>query len=206
MTPIVMIVDQRQSRASEDRIPGLVSALNETTSDLLMPFQRTIGDECEGVLASCRAVPRLVSEIARQGNWWLGIGVGSISGVAPDSRDVSGEAFGIAREMVESAKKRTRRATGKPRRSWWLRFAGTDPERDAAIEGCLAAISTIVESRSKREHEVAALLSRGLAEQHEMAEILGVSQPAISKAIDRSQWDYEQALARSVRFLGRTIK
>lgn len=202
--PVVMIVDQRKSRRDVDRIPDLVASLNELATDsLIMPFQRTLGDECEGVLHSLDRVPALVSAMARQSCWWIGIGLGDISGVAADSRDVSGEAFGIAREMVEAAKRRTRRESGKSRSPWPLRVGGFGGDRDQAIEACLATIHMISASRSKREGQVAAMLDSGFTDQTDIARELSISQPAVSKAIARAHWDEEKALERCVHFLGR---
>lgn len=207
--PVVMIMDQQRSRdEQEDRVPGLVATLNGIArDDLIMPFQRTIGDECEGVLRDAREIGRLVAAIARSQRWWIGIGVGTIDGVAPDSRDVSGEAFGIARDMVERAKRRTRRGDArKLRKPWPIRFAGSgDTNRDDAIESCLAAIHMIVTERSPREAEISQLLAAGELDQRHLSAILGISQPAISKAISRAHWDQEQALIRAVATMGADV-
>jgi len=203
--PLALIIDQQESRSDRDRIPDAVATLNRVATDhLLMPFQRTIGDECQGVLASFTCVPDLVSHLAVEGRWWIGIGIGDVDGVAPDSRDVSGSAFGRARDMVERAKKRTRRDGGDWRQPWPLRVEGAGRDTDQALEACLAVIFMIVNERTDREHQIVSLVQQGW-DQREIAAHLEISQPAITKAIARSHWDQQHALMQCARFVGKDL-
>ena len=48
MNVAVLTVDQRNSRTSDDRVPATLAALARLPT--LRPFQRTAGDEFQGVL------------------------------------------------------------------------------------------------------------------------------------------------------------
>jgi hypothetical protein len=204
MFAVVITLDQRRSSEVPDLVPDLVRDLNEIAADdLLMPFQRTIGDECQGVLGSHDKVAEVVARAAIASDWWIGVGVGEVDRIALDTREVSGSAFSRARVMVEDAKRRTRRESGHPRRPWPVRVDGPEPDTNRMLEACLAAIHMIVSMRSDREQQVAGMLELGEHDQQDIAERLGISQPAVSKAIDRSHWDEQRALSETVKLIGR---
>lgn len=102
----VLTVDQQGSRGSRDRVPDLLSSLNSGFGDaLLLAFERTAGDEVQGLMADADRVVDLIVELVRDGHWWIGIGIGSTADPMPESvREGRGEAYVHARAAVDRAK------------------------------------------------------------------------------------------------------
>jgi len=101
----VLTIDQVASRRTADRIPELLAMLQDVP--VLLPFERTVGDEAQGVPASATAAAEAIRRVLRSGGWHIGIGC------APDAqenlptsvREGSGMAFVCAREAVEASKR-----------------------------------------------------------------------------------------------------
>ncbi len=70
MTVIVLTVDQRGSRSTPDLVADAVDAMADLP--LLLPFERTAGDEFQGVLDDPAALPRAVERLLREGAWYIG--------------------------------------------------------------------------------------------------------------------------------------
>ncbi len=91
--PYVLTVDQQGSRRSPDRVGEALRRLQGTVPTLL-PFERTAGDEFQGVMAEAADVVTVVLELVRLGGWSIGVGAGPVSTPLPDStRAGSGPAF-----------------------------------------------------------------------------------------------------------------
>lgn len=113
---IVLTVDQRGSTYAADRVPEVLAELAELTrgrDGVVVPFERTVGDEVQGILAAGRAGAGLAVDLSlhllRDQGWSVGIGVGSVEGPLPSvSREARGFAFYRARDAVERAKTRGR--------------------------------------------------------------------------------------------------
>ncbi|WP_432395920.1 hypothetical protein ACRQ5B_00555 [Pseudarthrobacter sp. L19] len=99
----VLTIDQRGSSTDVDRVPGLLAELAR-----LLPgatFERSVGDELQGVLQSPAEVVDTALHVLRDGHWYVGIGVGAVDRPLPASpREGSGPAFVAARLAVERAK------------------------------------------------------------------------------------------------------
>ncbi|AWE43010.1 hypothetical protein [Actinobaculum sp. 313] len=101
----VLTIDQVASRRTADRIPELLAMLQDVPT--LLPFERTVGDEAQGVPISAIAAAEAIRRVLRSGGWHIGIGC------APDAqenlptsvREGSGMAFVCAREAVEASKR-----------------------------------------------------------------------------------------------------
>ena len=76
MTVLVLTVDQRDSRRTPDRIPDTLAALGDIP--MLLPFERTAGDEFQGLVDHPEALPRIVERLLREDAWNVGIGVGEV--------------------------------------------------------------------------------------------------------------------------------
>ena len=113
---IVLTIDQRGSTYAADRVPEVLAELVRLTrgrDGLVVPFERTVGDEVQGILAAGRAGAGLAVDLSlhllRDQGWSIGIGVGQVEGPLPTvSREGRGFAFYRARDAVERAKTRSK--------------------------------------------------------------------------------------------------
>lgn len=103
----VLTIDQRHSRDAEDRVPGLLDALSEIPG--VSGFERTAGDEVQGLLDDPAAVRAALLVALRQGDWHCGVGVGDVDDdtYVTGTRAGRGPAYLAAREAVEAAKSLT---------------------------------------------------------------------------------------------------
>ena len=98
-----MTVDQRRSSSEDDAVPDALELLGAETT--IRPFERTAGDEIQGLLDDPDAVVRLTMMLARTQRWSVGVGIGGVETPLADSvRANRGVAFVAARVAVERAK------------------------------------------------------------------------------------------------------
>jgi DNA-directed RNA polymerase specialized sigma24 family protein len=169
----VLTIDQRASRTSADKVDALLADLDERlpAQARLLGFERTAGDEVQGVLTDAEEAVRLTLRLAVSGDWSVGLGLGAVRTPLPSStRAAHGEAFENARAAVERAKDtREALAVAGPR--------GPAAEHAEAVLRLLAAVSA---KRSAAGREVAVLLAEGLT-QADVAERLGITKQAVSQ-------------------------
>jgi len=168
-TRIVLTVDQRGSRRDVDRIPDALTALADVP--LLLAFERTVGDEFQGVLDDPETLPRIVETLLRDDAWNIGIGVGSIDDPLPDhARAGRGTAYLQARDAVTAAK-------SSP---WRLRVFGEHPAA-RALETTLWLWAAVLARRTPGGWEVSDLVEREGLAYVEVAQRLGIGQSAVSQ-------------------------
>ncbi len=177
MRTVVLTIDQRGSTkaAATDRVPATLAALADLPGGaMLRPFERTAGDEFQGVLDDPAALPVVVERLLREEGWSIGIGIGEVEEPLPQStRAGRGPAYLRARDAVTSAKSAP----------WRLRVAGDDggdPLGVRALETTLWLWAAVLNRRTSRGWEVADLVEEG-ATYDEVATRLGVTQSAISQ-------------------------
>src|SRR3954467_12089377 len=89
----VLTGDQRASRTSPDRVPEVLRQLNAVVPTVL-GFERTAGDEFQGVLADPDDVGEVVLRLVRAGEWSIGVGAGPVATpLPPSTRAGAGPAF-----------------------------------------------------------------------------------------------------------------
>ena len=71
----VMTIDQRGSSTDVDRVPELISQLRGLT---LAAFERSVGDEIQGVLERADDVVDIALHALRSGHWYVGVGIGAV--------------------------------------------------------------------------------------------------------------------------------
>jgi hypothetical protein len=168
MRVAVLTVDQRNSRAGDDRVSETLTSLGDTA--LLRPFERTAGDEFQGVIDRADSFAEVVEALLRDGGWNLGIGIGDVDAPLPDStRAGRGEAFVLARDAVTSAK-------SSP---WHLRVRSEDPG-GRALETTLWLWASVLDRRTARGWEVADLVAAG-SSYDEASRRLGITPSAVSQ-------------------------
>ncbi len=169
MQVAVFTVDQRDSRGQPDLVPALLDRL--ASQPTVLGFERTAGDELQGVVAAAQAVPVIAEALIRDGRWNIGIGFGSIDLPLPQSaRAGRGAAYVNARRAVTAAK-------ASP---WNLRVVGTDDYRAQQLETVLWLWAAILSRRTPRGWEVIDLVDRGMS-YDDAGRHLGISQSAVSQ-------------------------
>lgn len=167
-----LTIDQRSSRASADRVPELLERLGAL--DTVLPFERTAGDEVQGLIASPEAVVAVIEQTLRSRNWSIGLGIGEIEVPLPGSvREARGPALVRAREAVESAKRLP---------SVHIAVRGSSKTAAAEVEALLRLIGSVLRRRTPGQWRVIdAVLEAG--RRAEAADALGITPQAISKSL-----------------------
>jgi hypothetical protein len=222
---IVLTIDQRGSTYAADRVPEILAELAHRTRDregLLVPFERTVGDEIQGILEAGRAGAELAVDLAlhllRDQGWSIGIGVGQVDGPLPVvSREARGFAFYRARDAVERAKTRSkgmsvavegpppgapdRVVPGQPAAASHATENTTEntaePDLAAEIEALLRLLAAIRARRTPQGWEVAdtlASLPDKPGRQRIVARSLDVSEQAVSQRVRAALWQEEEAV------------
>lgn len=181
----VMTIDQRGSRRDVDRVNELLTELRRgVTSGVVLPFERTIGDEVQGVLGDPALVVELTLRCARSRRWTVGIGLGTIRTPLPDStREASGSAFEHARDAVTRAKSTTEA----------IAVEGPEPTSSAYAEAVLSTLGAVVRRRSPAGWQAVDLIAESRT-QSEVALLLGVSKQAVSQRLRAAWWWREQGM------------
>lgn len=178
----MLTVDQRHSRRRQDKVDELLGWLADQPG-VLRGFERTAGDEVQGVMNDAAAVVDLVLGLVRRGDWSIGIGVGPVHEPLPAStRAGSGPAFELARKAVERAK-------SSPQ---LLAVGASDAGRAAAAQAALDLLASVVQRRSEPGWQAVDLISRGTT-QTEVAEALGITKQAVSQRLRAATWAPEVA-------------
>ncbi|HZC25952.1 MAG TPA: SatD family protein [Actinopolymorphaceae bacterium] len=181
---LVMTIDQQGSRRQSDRVDDLLHWLHAQPAArrLVRRFERTAGDEVQGLLDNPGDVVDLTLGVIRTGRWYVGIGIGSVRRPTPSSvRAASGPAFLNARHAVERAKIAP------------AHVAVLGPERESAenTEALLALLAAVVQRRSHQGWEVVDLMAEDLT-QKEIAERLKISPQAVSQRLRAALWNEER--------------
>lgn len=168
MPVFVLTVDQRSSRSSADLVPQAVSTHD---TGALLPFERTAGDEMQGLYDDPAATADVLEALIRSEAWHIGLGIGEIEHPLPASaRAGRGEAYLHARSAVDRAKQVPAR----------IAAVGAEPYRAEQLETVLWLWATVLDRRTERGWEVADLIKEGLT--HEaVARRLGISQSAVTQ-------------------------
>jgi hypothetical protein len=191
MDVVVLTVDQDESRTGPDQVPAALRALASVRA--LLPFERTVGDEFQGLLDDPAALPVALETLLRDGGWNIGIGIGQIETPLPEqARAGRGEAYLAARDAVTAAK-------SSP---WRVRTAGPS----AAVRPLESAIwlwAALLARRTDRGWEVADLVDEGMT-YDQAATRIGISQSAVSQRAAAAGIAEGRRARELVEFLTRT--
>ncbi|GIG39824.1 hypothetical protein [Cellulomonas phragmiteti] len=181
----VLTIDQRGSRHGTDRVPELLDALAGTR--VLRGFERTVGDEVQGVLDDPEVVVDTALRVLRDGGWSVGIGAGAVDEPLPASpREGAGPAFVLARDAVEAAKSRQRPVP--------VAVRGADEVAASDADAVLALLGAVAARRTDAGWAaVDAAREAEAGGQDVVARALGVSQQAVSQRLRTAMWAEEVA-------------
>jgi hypothetical protein len=182
--PYVLTVDQRASRRTADRVPAVLERLNRGGVRPLLAFERTAGDEVQGVLAGAEDAVAVVLALLREGGWSIGVGAGRVQTPLPEStRAATGPAFVSARRAVEAAKSRPAR----------LAVRGAVPGDAEDAQAVLGALAVLLQRRSPAAWQAVDLVSAGRTQAEAAAE-LGVTPQAVGQRHAAGAWELEREL------------
>ena len=170
---IVITADQVDSRSTPDLGAATLDTLNEDFADhLLLPADRTAGDEIQLLVDDGRTAIGVVLALTRTGRWSVGMGFGTVrQPLGASIRESTGDAFVAARSAVDRAKKRQ------------TRFAATaEPASPAArdLEALVDLLLILRARRSDQGWEMHDLVSKGL-KQADAAMQIGITPQSASK-------------------------
>jgi hypothetical protein len=150
----------------------------------VLAFERTAGDEFQGVLDRPAEVVDVVLQLVRLGGWSIGVGAGPVQTPLPDStRAATGPAFLSARRAVDAAKQRPVR----------LAVRGAVPVEAADAQAVLTALAALLERRSDAAWEAIERVDAGRTQTQAAAE-LGISRQAVGQRLAAGGWELEREL------------
>ena len=191
MDVVVLTVDQDGSRRGSDQVPAALETLRDVPARLA--FERTVGDEFQGVLDDPAAVVRALEALLRAGEWNIGIGIGAVEDPLPEqARAGRGAAYLAARAAVTSAK-------ASP---WHVRAVG-DGDAVRAVESAVWLWAALLARRTPRGWQVADLVDEGLT-YDEAAARIGITQSAVSQRAAAAGIAEGRRARELVEFLVRT--
>ncbi|MEY9775927.1 MarR family transcriptional regulator [Arthrobacter sp. MW3 TE3886] len=215
----VMTIDQRGSTGDIDRVPGLLKGLSALST--AGRFERSVGDEVQGVVERADEVVEIALHALRSGRWYVGIGVGEVDLPLPASpREGSGPAFVAARAAVDRAKGAAAHVplavvAGRDRRRAHAANAAADGANGsqaaracANAEAVLRLIGRLVQDRTAAQWKVVDVLRSVRHDTHGThgsqkiaAQKLGITEQSVSRAVLRSGWQEEWAARPAAELL-----
>lgn len=189
----VVTADQVDSRRHADRVPTVLHALSALPRPPAREFERTAGDEIQGVADKPESVLEIVSTLLRDGPWRIGVGIGPVDLPLPRSpREGSGPAFVAAREALGAARPSTGSLAVRWRRTSAKGTAGTHAGDVRArhtrfAEDALIVYALVLRQRSAQGWAVVDLVEQGRS-QRDVAEALGITPSAVSQRLRRAGW------------------
>lgn len=183
----VVLADQRRSRHTPDAVPTALDDLADLPADaVLLGFERTAGDEIQGLLVSADAVVAAVRSLVRRGQWRIGVGIGAVDTPLPRStRAARGPVYLAARAALEAARAP---AAGVALRVSSPATAAEDPQSAGwQAESALLLWTHLLSRRSTEGWEICDLLERGLPNRAAAAE-LAISPSAASQRASRAAY------------------
>jgi hypothetical protein len=198
MDVVVLTVDQDGSRDDTDRVPTALEALESLATRLA--FERTVGDEFQGVLDDPAALAAALERLLRAGGWNIGIGIGEVETPLPDqARAGRGPAYLAAREAVTAAKASPWHVRAVPAGS----SESEHGDQVRALESAVWLWAALLGRRTTRGWEVADLVDQGLT-YDEAASRLGITQSAVSQRAAAAGIAEGRRARELVEFLTRT--
>lgn len=191
----VITADQKRSTRRGDRVPEALTALesalataagsgaDDGAGSVALPFERTVGDEIQGVLSSPAAAVITVTTLVRLGGWRTGLGVGPVDLPLPSStRAASGPAFLAAREAVEAASPADLRVV---RGDGGHHYGVVERARQA--ESALWMLTVLLRRRTPEGWEIVDMAETGLSGK-DIADRLDISPSAVSQRLARAAY------------------
>ena len=198
----MVIADQVDSRTASDRVPLALEALSGV--GMLLPYERTAGDEIQGLAGTGQAVVTSITALTRLDGWRIGVGVGLVDEPLPEStRAARGDAYLAARTAIGTAR-RSPVALSLVAGDSVRADAYGDVVEDA--ETALWLLRSTLARRSREGWELMDLLDQRLTNA-QAAERRGISPSAVSQRLARAaRTESERATRLATRLLDRLVE
>lgn len=182
----VVVADQRNSRRNLDLVPAALASLDNQLGDrMVLPFERTAGDEIQGLTRDPGAVVQAMLALTRSPSWHLGIGLGAVQLPLPGStREARGSAYLAARDAIEQA-----RRSPAHLRLIAAESVSAEPygENEAArqAEAVLVLLRALVSRRTSEGWEIMDVLDE-VGSGQAAARVLNITPSAVSQRASRA--------------------
>lgn len=185
----VVVADQVGSRDGTDRVPAALDHLAGVEGSMVLAFERTTGDELQGLTGDPATVVSAVVRLSRLGGWRIGIGAGEVELPLPSStREARGPAYLAARDAIEAAHANpvdlALALAAPPGTVGGRRYREPVPEAVDA-ETALWLLKFVLATRSPEGWELVELLDQGHTNAA-AAKALGISASAASQRLARA--------------------
>ncbi len=188
-TVYAVVADQRRSRRGADRVPAALERL--ASVPVMLPYERTAGDEIQGLISDPAAVVDTVVRLTRGDDWRIGVGIGQVDEPVPTStRAARGTAYLAARAAIDASRGNP---TGLAVRCAPESGYGADDVRDA--EAALWLLRAVLDRRTEEGWQIVDLHMTGVSGT-EAARALDISPSAVSQRLRRSAHAEAQAGVR----------
>lgn len=177
----VLTVDQRRSRGGRDLVEDALMMLKHQAPEPLLAFERTAGDEFQGVMGAAEHALHASLALMREGSWSVGIGVGTAEEPMPHStRSARGPAFVHARRALDFAKQRPHS----------IAVAGPD-DRAQDADALMSLLAAVISRRTPAGWEAIDLVESGLTFAA-AAERLNITRQAVGQRLAVALWQQEK--------------
>jgi hypothetical protein len=186
---IVLTADQQHSRRGPDLVETALQRLERYPAT--RRFERTAGDEFQGVLEDHQSVVDAILDLVRDGHWSIGVGIGDVERPLPAStRAGRGPAFILARGAVTAAKREPQH----------LAVRATDQAAGDDAAALLEVLATLIRGRTPQAWQAIDLVEPGRP-QSEVAAKLGITRQAVGQRLAAAHWREECAARPALRRL-----
>lgn len=192
---IADVVDS--THRDEDIVDEVCEGLNHRHgAGLILPFERTAGDEIEALTRDSDVALAVILELTRSGDWSVGCGIGTIRGeLPPNVRAANGSALVSARSAVTAAKRARHR----------FALAAADGGKSSVRLG--PVVDLLLDLRARRTIEgwqVVDLLRGGLTPR-EVARRLALTQSAVAQRVAAAHVQLEDSAAPEISGMLRAL-
>ncbi|HEY9409647.1 MAG TPA: hypothetical protein VIP77_08725 [Jiangellaceae bacterium] len=179
--PYVLTVDQRHSRRGRDLVEHALDLLAARVADPLRPFERTAGDEFQGIVADPHQALDAAFALLRDGAWSVGIGAGPADEpLGPSARSSRGPVFIRAREALDTAKNRPHHIAV---------VGAADPGHDADV--LVTLLAALISRRTAAGWQAVDMIESGRSVS-EAATALGITRQAVGQRLAVALWQQER--------------
>lgn len=196
----------------QEQFRSILQSINEKyADDIASQFMITLGDSFQGLLKNKQAIMNIIFEIELAMSpveLRFGIGLGDVSTTIQrkNSMEMDGTAYHRARQMIETIETNENKYTQSETNV--MIFSGEGYQETDRLLNAILSLATGLKSKwSKRQKEVMYAYFTHGENQYKTAELLGIGQSTVNKALNVAKYyTYTTALKDVNLFLSQSIK